>query len=118
RDIEPVEFGDEERGASSRYRRRARQAPMAGLALFEHIDDAFTAAHVNPTALGVDEHIVSIAAGFELGRYASVPARKRHQCWRAAKDDEDPLRVTIDRHWEIGLQISGRQGSVRRGREI
>jgi len=62
---------------------------MACLALLQHIDDASAAAHVNPAALAVDEPIVGVAAGFELGRDVRVLARKRHQCWRAVKDDED-----------------------------
>src|SRR5205823_3033502 len=93
--------------------RHARKVPIAGLALLEHVDDTLTAAHIDSVALRVYEHIVGLAAGLDLGRHPPVLTGKRHQCWRAAKDDENPAPLTVDRHRKIRSRALRRQRSVR-----
>src|SRR5262249_26513870 len=79
----PVEFGHEQRRARSWYCRYARKPPVARFTQFEHIDDTLTAGHTDTAALAIDEHIIGITAGLDLGHDMPVLARERHQCRRA-----------------------------------
>jgi hypothetical protein len=59
-----------------------------------------------------------IAAGLDLGREAPVLAGERHQGRRTAKDDENPVRLAIDRHRKIRFRPLRRRRSGRPDREV
>ena len=63
-------------------------------------------------ASGVDEDVIGVAARIKLGDGTSVSGGQCHQDRRAAEDDQDPMRLAVDRHREIRSRISHRQGSI------
>jgi len=54
----------------------------------EHIHEAVSAAHINPAALGVDKHIVGIAAGVRAGYLAAVGCSESSELRRIAEGHE------------------------------
>jgi hypothetical protein len=44
----------------------------------EHIDDALATAHIDTSALVIEEHVIGITAGLGLGRDVPVLAGERH----------------------------------------
>src|SRR5262245_29628203 len=113
---QPVELGYKQRGARSRYCRHSRKPPVARFNRFEHIDDTLAAAYIDTAALAIDEHIIGITAGLDLGDDMTVLAGERHQARRTAKDDEDLVRLAIDRHRKIRSRPLRRQRTSRSSR--
>jgi hypothetical protein len=69
-------------------------------------------------ARGIDEHIICIAAGIQLGQDMPVLGGKIHQGRRLARDDQKPAHIAIDGHWEIRSGPLRRQRSGHRSRKI
>lgn len=86
--------------------------------LTQHVDGPFAAAYIDAMARRVDKHIVGVAAGPGLGHNVSVLAGKRHQGRWAAKDDENPACVAIDRHRKIRSRAFRRQGPIGSCRKV
>ena len=82
---------------------------IAGFPCLKHIDDALATAQIDAAALAIDEHIIGITAGVDLGDDMAILAGERHQARRAAKDDEDLVRLAIDRHRKIRSRTLCRQ---------
>jgi hypothetical protein len=69
--------------------------------------------------LGVDEHIIGVSAGIQLGQDMPVLGGQSHQGRRVAKDDQKPTRIiAIDGHWEIRAGTLRGQRSGLRSRKI
>src|SRR5205823_2994082 len=89
-----------------------------GFGLFQHIDHSLTAAHIDAAAPGIDEHIVGVPASVELGKNMAILSGQCDQSRRTAKGDQNPLALTIDRHWEIRSEALCRPGSVSSRTEV
>jgi hypothetical protein len=95
-----------------------RKPPVAGRGLAEHIDHAFSAAHVDAAALGIDENVIGVTTGLDLGHDEPLWIGKRHQNRGTAKDGQDSVSCSVDRHRKIGSCVLGRKRSIRLCREV
>ncbi len=77
-------------------------------ALLEHIDETGTTNHVDAVTLGVDKHVIGIAAGIEIGNDATIRGGQHQQPRGATKAHQNPMSFLIECHRKIRMMaLSG-----------
>jgi len=88
-------------------------ALITGVLVLEDVDRPSAAHDIDAVALTVDEQIIGIAAGLEVGKHCVARHCRHQETRRAAKNHEHALPLMIECHWEIramavGGNVSGR----------
>src|SRR4029078_930845 len=72
--------------------------PIGGC--IEHIQESFSATHIDAIALVIEKHVVRIAAGFRFCHLLAV-WREGGQCGRITKYDKHVMRGCVERQRKV-----------------
>jgi hypothetical protein len=67
----------------------------------EHVEEAITATDINPSPLGIDEHVVSVPAGLHLCKGSAARCGERDQAGWITEYSKDMARVSIEREGKV-----------------
>jgi hypothetical protein len=103
RDKEAVEIRDEESGARPHLGGKPAElaVALAIACLADDSDRAFAADDVNAPAFGIDEDVIGIAYGRQLGEDCAAVCVKDDEHGRTAIDNEKAPGLFIQRHREV-----------------
>src|SRR5262245_30043391 len=79
----------------------------------EDIEETFAAAHVDATAFCVNKEIIGIAAQVDTSDTFSPARGKDSKLRRAAKRNQDSLRILIEGHRKVGAALLHRPQCLR-----
>src|SRR5215471_20444237 len=96
-----IEFRHEQTGARACHRQDMRDSWQGVLARIKNVDETTAANYVDAVKLGIDEHIIGIAAGVEGLRNLAVAHRKDTEARRAAKDGQHLFCFLVERHGKM-----------------
>src|SRR6185437_7680535 len=92
-EVEAVERRHEERGARTRRGGQPRKRAVAVAVGGERLDISRTATDIDALALLIDEHVVGIAAGADLGGDRAARRVARHEQRRVTEHGDDALAL-------------------------
>src|SRR5262249_17873669 len=69
----------------------------------QDVDKSFPARYVDELALRIEEEIICVAAGVDLGNHITSLPVIRCEFWRASENDKHALSFLIERHREISV---------------
>src|SRR5262249_24081785 len=75
--------------------------------LLEDIDGAGPATHIDAMALGIDKHIIRIAAGIEVGTHRVVRGSQDEQPRWASEHLEHSVSVAVEGHRKVRAMAFG-----------
>jgi hypothetical protein len=81
--------------------------------LLEDIDGTGPATHINAMTLGIDEYIIRIAAGIEVGNHRVIRGRQDEQPRWASEHDEHSVSILVEGHRKIAAMVTDPQLAFR-----
>src|SRR5216684_4486321 len=103
-----IHLGYKERSARTRNRRDTRDPSIRRFFRFQNIKETSPATDVNACALGIDEQVIGIAAGFGGCNRLAVRHGEDAELGRSPKDHEDLATNVVQGHRKIRTPVGQR----------